>query len=120
MLVASAIEEKAPQRGGELWRLREGPVEPFADGLRAVRTADDAALIVGCIDDVVVGYGLVRAERLHDGSRLAVLEQIYVQPEARGVGVGESIMGEVEAFAQSQGCIGIDSLALPGDRATKN
>ncbi|MDH3754909.1 MAG: GNAT family N-acetyltransferase, partial [Acidimicrobiia bacterium] len=54
------------------------------------------------------------------GSRLAVLEQIYVLPEARGVGVGESIMGEVEAFAQSQGCIGIDSLALPGDRATKN
>ena len=77
-------------------------------------------MAVGTIDDVVVGYGLVRAERLGDGSLLGVIDDIYVDPGARSVGVGEALMDHLIDWCRAQGCFGVDSLALPGDRATKN
>ena len=58
--------------------------------------------------------------RSRDGGVLGVLDDIYVEPEAREVGVGEALMDAVEAWCRGRGCIGIDSLALPGNRETKN
>ena len=45
---------------------------------------------------------------------------LYVLPDARGVGVGEAMMGLCLDWARRNGCIGLDSMALPGDRHTKN
>ena len=59
-------------------------------------------------------------EKLSDGGELARLTDVYVEPEARGVGVGEMLLDAVVAWATERGCIGIDSLALPGNRETKN
>ena len=90
--VAAAGDEKRQQKGGPLWFRRErrwGDPEPE---LLAALGADDHEVAVGTIDDVVVGYGLVRAERLRDGSLLGVIDDIYVDPEARSVGVGEAVM----------------------------
>lgn len=117
-LAALARDEVRALRGGELLLRREarpeGPVPlPAA-------TDPDTALIVGTIDGVVVGYGRVRAETLRDGGRLAVVEELFVEPDARGVGVGEAIMEALLAFAAGRGCCGIDAVALPGDRETKN
>jgi len=75
---------------------------------------------VGTLDDVVVGYGVLRVERLADGDRLAVVDDLYVEPGARGVGVGEALMQTLIERATEASCIGIDALALPGNRATKN
>jgi hypothetical protein len=36
------------------------------------------------------------------------------------VGVGEAVMDHLVAWCRAQGCFGVDSLALPGDRQTKN
>jgi GNAT superfamily N-acetyltransferase len=119
-LVAAAGEEKRQQKGGPLWFRRErrwGDPEP---DLRAALGEDDCEVAVGTIDDVVVGYGFVRAERLGDGSLLGVVDDIYVDPEARSVGIGEALMGHLLDWCRGQGCFGVDSLALPGDRATKN
>ena len=55
-----------------------------------------------------------------DGGRLAVVTDLYVEPEARGVGLGEAIMNHLVAWATDEGCFGVDSQALPGDRHTKN
>jgi GNAT superfamily N-acetyltransferase len=74
----------------------------------------------GTIDDVVVGYAIVRREELRTGEVLAVVDGLYVEEEARQVGVGEALMEQVLAWATARGCTGVDAIALPGSRATKN
>lgn len=119
-LATSAVAELAAEKGGAMWRRREARPEPVRDGLAAALCDPDQRLVVGCIDDVVVGYGAVRVERLRDGGRLGVVDDLYVEPGARGIGVGEAMMDDLIAWCEAAGCDGVDSLALPGTRATKN
>ena len=49
-----------------------------------------------------------------------MIDGLYVEPGARGVGVGEAVMDAVVTWSESKGCRGIDGFALPGDRETKN
>ena len=103
-----------------MWSRLEARKEPLAEGMRQDLASDDVAVVVGTIDEAVVGYGTVRLVTLHDGNLLGRVDDIYVMPEARGVGVGEAMIGLLLEWAQHRGCIGVDSLALPGDRGTKN
>lgn len=119
-LATAGIAELTPTRGGELWARREARPMPVAESLIAAVDDPDQAVFVGELDGVIVGYAAVRCESLRDGSRLAVLDDIYVDPEGRGVGVGELMMDQVVTWATEKGCVGIDSMALPGNRATKN
>jgi GNAT superfamily N-acetyltransferase len=112
--------EMRPQRGGALWETREARAEPHAEALTALLGRDDASVVVGTIDGTIVGFGTVEIENLRDGSRLAVIGDLYVEPEARAVGVGESIVEEIVAFCRGAHCIGIDAVALPGAREAKN
>jgi GNAT superfamily N-acetyltransferase len=103
------------QRGGALYLLREAV--PFD----AAHLDDgDIGVVVGTIDDVVFGYASVVEDRVADGTALAVLQQLYVEPGAREIGVGEAMMDLVLEWCTRRGVRGIDALALPGDRATKN
>ena len=63
---------------------------------------------------------MVRIEHLRDGSRLGVISDLFTLEGARGVSVGEEVMDALIAWAGEQGCFGVDSVALPGDRHTKN
>lgn len=111
----------AVQRGGSIWSQREAHSDLAAVVTAAIDGSHDSSTaMVGTIDDVVVGYGLMRMERLHDGAILAVVSDIYVDPGARGVGVGEALMNLMVDQARSVGAVGIDAIALPGDRETKN
>ena len=42
------------------------------------------------------------------------------RPGARSVGVGEAMADDIVAFCATRRCTGIDAVALPGHRATKN
>ena len=53
-------------------------------------------------------------------SSLGIVDACYVEPEARGVGVGRALLDDLVAWFASSGCRGVDVTALPGDRATKN
>lgn len=113
--------ELRPNRGGAIWSVREARREPIdADIEAAVGGEPGLAAVVGLVDDVVVGYGTMHLETLHDEAVLAVVTDLFVTPEARGVGVGEAMMDLLIEEAEAVGAIGIDALALPGDRATKN
>lgn len=112
--------EVIAHRGGDLWWRTHEPVEHHAPGLRALLEYDDDCVVVGCIDDEVVGYAIARLRRLPDGAHLGVLGELYVEPDAREVGVGESLVGAVVDWAEARGCIGVDATALPGHRAAKN
>ena len=119
-LVGAAADEKRGQKGGPLWFRRERRQGPPDAELKAALAADDHEVAVGTLDGTVVGYGLVRTERLGDGSLLGVVDDIFVDPEARAVGIGEALMDHMLDWCRARGCFGVDSLALPGDRHTKN
>ena len=121
-LVRQATAELAEHRGGGVWSRREAWAEPLEACIGTVfaRSPERGSSVVGTVDGAVVGYGLMAFEALHDGSTLAVVSDLYVMPEARGVGVGEAMIEMLIAHARSRGAIGIDALALPGDRHTKN
>ncbi len=75
---------------------------------------------VGELDSTVVGYLTARHDELPDGRRIGTVEELYVDPACRAVGVGEAMMSEALAWFSAAGCPGVDAAALPGARATKN
>jgi GNAT superfamily N-acetyltransferase len=119
-LARAAIAELAPMRGGAVWRAREARAEPIEEGLAAALDDPDVRMLVATIDAVVVGYSAVRLERLGDGSILGVVDDIFVEEEARQIGLGELMMDDLVAWCDDHKCLGMDAMALPGHRATKN
>lgn len=83
----------------------------LADGRRRV--------LVGTIDETVVGLALGRIDAEGEPA-LGIIDGCYVEPGARGVGVGRCLVDDLVAWFTSSGCRGVDVAALPGDRATKN
>jgi GNAT superfamily N-acetyltransferase len=86
------------------------------------RWADPAGarLLVGEYEGAVVGVlGATVAPAREGLATRAMVECCYVEPMARGVGVGSALMASAVEWATSQGCAEVDALALPGDRSTK-
>jgi GNAT superfamily N-acetyltransferase len=119
-LARSLRTEMRDQRGGALWTTREARPEPLEAALGSLLGRDDACIAVGTIDDTLVGFGTVEIETLRDGTRLGVIGDLFVEREARAVGVGESIAELIVEFCAAARCIGIDAYALPGARDAKN
>lgn len=125
LLVRIAVDHAARiagERGADLMLRRELSYseDELRERLVAAIEEPDSLLLVGTYDGVVFGYALADFEKLDDGGTLARVEQLVVEPEAREVGIGETIMNAVVDQARSRGCLGIDAMALPGDRETKN
>ena len=109
------------QRGGPLLvAMTETGAVPagFLDGLMTMAEDGQALVLVGALEDVVVGFA---ACHLDDGTvRRGVLDVCFVEEEARGVGVGRLLLDTTLAWMSDQGCDGVDGTALPGDRQAKN
>ena len=112
--------ELGAMRGGALWVEREAWPEPLEDAYDALLAHDDALLLVGSIDDAVLAFAAVVVEQLRSGARLGVITDLFVEPEAREVGVGEVLVDALVEHCRAAGCIGVDATALPGHRAAKN
>lgn len=119
-LTTALRAELAQHRGGAWWIRTHDDAPPSAAGLHARLADPDGHLVVGCIDGLTVGYALAGIRRLADGGRLAEITEVFVQPDARAVGVGERMIDEVLSWAGEQGCEGVDATALPGHRAAKS
>ncbi|MBV8234601.1 MAG: GNAT family N-acetyltransferase [Acidimicrobiia bacterium] len=119
-LARAAIAELTPMKGGTVWAAREARPEPIEGSLRASLADDDTRVVVGTIDGFPIGYAVVRVEVLNDGSRLGVVDDIFVEPDAREVGVGEAMMSDLVSWCEERGCTGMDAMALPGHRSAKN
>jgi ribosomal protein S18 acetylase RimI-like enzyme len=119
-LAELARQELVPMKGGALWSAREAVAEPFDDAYGALIDRDDALVVVGTVDETVVGFGVLTLERLRTDETLGVISDLFVEPGAREVGVGEAMADDLVAFCATRGCTGIDALALPGHRTTKN
>ena len=119
-LARAVIEELASMRGGAVWKAREARPEPIEEGLERLLDDPDARMVVATIDGVIVGYAVVRLEYLADGSVLGVIDDIFVEEGARQVGLGELMIDDLMTWCEERKCVGMDAMALPGHRATKN
>ena len=119
-LAGALRDELEPMRGGRLWAVREARPGPLDVAYLQLLDRPDACLVVGTIDGTVVGFGVGETELLQDGRPLGVTRELFVDPEARAVGVGEAMLGALIGFFRERGCVGVDAFALPGHRAAKN
>jgi len=119
-LTEAGIAELTPLRGGNIWSRLGARTAPFDAGFEAALADPDRLVAVGTIDQTVVGYAAADEVGLHDGERLCDLTDIFVLSGARGVGVGEELLELTINWCNARGIVGIDSMTLPGDRATKN
>lgn len=119
-LAEEAVAEQVDHRGGAIWAQRETRALPALSTLRDALVDPEQRVVAGTIDDVVVGYGVARLDRLRTGQLLGVITDLYVEPEARAVGVGEAMVDDLVQWCRQHHCQGVDALALPGNRDTKN
>jgi GNAT superfamily N-acetyltransferase len=66
-------------------------------------------------DEVIVGYLIVDV----DGA-VALIDQVFVTPEARELGFGDALLAAALEEARAAGAGVLEGHALPGDRDTKN
>jgi ribosomal protein S18 acetylase RimI-like enzyme len=119
-LAGSLTAELTPMRGGRIWAVREARPGPADEAYGKLLLNPSACVVVGTLDDVVVGFGVATVEPLTDGARLGVVSELFVDAEARAVGVGETMLASLVAFCHRERCVGVDAFALPGHRAAKN
>jgi GNAT superfamily N-acetyltransferase len=119
-LASVGVAEQLGDRGGAIWAVREARPVPAEASLGPLIDDPRHAVLCGTLDDVVLAYAVVGVEELRDGRTLGVLTDVFVESEAREVGLGELLVDEVVAWCRARGCAGVDALVLPGNRATKN
>ena len=108
------------QRGAALLKAREIMPPVGFTPLSAAIEKNDCTVLSGGYDSVVFGYGFAVIEQLDPDTRIGRLTEFIVDAEIRKSGIGEAMMNLLVEILRSQGCSGIDSQALPGDRDTKN
>ncbi len=109
----------AGSRGADFYHLKDAPLLTSAT-LSAVLKDPAKVIVAGTYDDIVFGFALCEISHLLDGSKCATLTHFLVDPEARKVGIAAAMMHFLIEQVKEKGCTKIDSIALPGDRSTKN
>jgi GNAT superfamily N-acetyltransferase len=109
-LEAQARAALVDQRGGARWLATQAE-----RGERWHDVIDDDVVVVAHIDGCVVGY---LAATL--AGEIVRVDEVYVEPEARELGFGDTMIEAAIAAGIEAGCTLIEAEALPGDRDTKN
>ena len=112
-----AFADLGPARGGAMYLQRHAAELP---ALRADWSNADRRVWLGGIENIPGGYLLAASAPLPSGAVIGVIEAIYVDRGARACGIGEAMMSVALDWFRSQGCVGVEATALPGQRATKN
>jgi GNAT superfamily N-acetyltransferase len=119
-LLAAGVAAVSSERGGGVFLLREGTIEVDATSLGQCLSDPAVCVGVGSVDEVTLGVVMCRMEALGDGSRLARLEWMWVDPGARELGLAAELMDLVVGWAAVRGASRLDAHALPGNREAKN
>ncbi len=121
-LCAMAVDDLQGVRGGSLYLRREAVVTVKAllrpGGIDRLLADRRRQVLVGTLDDAVVGLAVGRIDQVGDAT-IGIVDACYVEPEARELGVGRALLDSSVEWLQRSGCRGVDASALPGDRLTK-
>lgn len=106
-----------------MWPLADGLPEPVEQSLMAALDDPDALVYVGTIDAYPLGLLLVRVEDLlpqAGDERIGSIRLVFVDKDAREVGVGEAMRKLALEDMRSRGLRRFDAHVLPGHRLVKN
>lgn len=106
-----------------MWPLADGLPEPIEDSLENLVHDDEVIVILGLVDEYPLGFMTGTIEDLlpqADGARVGVIRLVWVDHEAREVGVGEVMRDLVLSELRDQGISRFDAHVLPGHRLAKN
>ncbi len=115
--------ELGEERGGPMWQLLHGRPDPLPATLHAdlaEADLDQGVVLLGTFADAPAGFAAAHREELGDGTALAVISDVYVEPGFRDVGLGGALMEALLEWAEAHDCRGLDALVLPGMRHSKN
>ncbi len=100
------------ERGGTAFLEALGDAERVGD--RCGKRLPDV-VVVGEVGGYVLGYAFLSV-----AGHVGVIAELFVAPDARGVGLGHVLLADSLSKMREAGCTRADTSALPGDRATKN
>jgi len=113
-LAKEARSEIAQFRGHEhlleVWTLTD---QQWATAI----TSNKNIVLVALSSMSIVGYA---KGDIDDKGAICLVSHVFVDPQARQLGIGAGLVGETARFAKSKGCQTLDAVALPGDRKMKN
>ena len=106
-----------------MWPLADGVDEPVASSLLGILEDDDSMLLMGCLDEVPLGFLWARIEPLLSqahGRRVGVVRLVFTEMEARGVGIGSTMLESAMIELSGRGVDLFDARVSPGHRNAKN
>lgn len=106
-----------------LWPLADGLADPVDTTLADMITHPDTVSFVGELDGVVVGFLVARIEPMlpqAEGAAIGAIRLVFVDHEAREVGVGEAMLAAAIEALRHRGVTVFDAHVLPGHRLVKN
>jgi len=122
--LAKAFEaEMATRRGAALLRPDEAGVTDPLHGPQDVTVllADPArTALVGSLDEWIAGVAVLRIAEGPGNDRRGVIDSCYVEPGARGVGLGHLLLERALVWFTACRVVGVDGTAYPGDREAKS
>src|SRR5438045_8154376 len=110
-LVEQSRADRLNERGGAV--LERLDPRPTLDRHRL--TDHDVLLALGLYADVAFGYAHAALQEIN-GVRIVRLYDVFVEPDARGVGIGEALLEFVFDWARQHRARAVDSIVLPGNR----
>jgi GNAT superfamily N-acetyltransferase len=106
-----------------LWKEADGLPEPIEGALAEAVADPETFVFIGTADGVPFGFILGFSAPLlpqAEGDRMATIKLVFVEEEARGVGVGETLRDTLVAQFRESGHRWFDAHVLPGHRLAKN
>ena len=121
-LTRQAVDEVRAQRGGpQLLRAHPAAVPASPDAASALEVyldhPADHVLVAATIDDVVLGVAAGRV--VGPEPTVGHVDLVYVEPEARGVGLGAALIEQLQGWFRTAGCGALEAPVLPGSRPAK-
>lgn len=106
-----------------MWPIANGLDEPVADTFAETLSDPATIVLIGTIDDYPFGFLLAREEEMlvqARGEKIGSIRFIFVDHDAREVGVGEVMRELAMDLMRQRGITKFDAHVLPGHRLVKN
>jgi ribosomal protein S18 acetylase RimI-like enzyme len=106
-----------------MWPLADGLPEPIDLSFSDALADQDTIVYLGMIDGYPLGFLLARVEDLlpqAKGERVGSIRMVFVDADAREVGIGESMREMALGELRARGLKRFDAHVLPGHRLVKN